>query len=92
MAQSRQIGAQWHGPELKELRRPTLVLHGEQDPILRVSAGRATAEAIDGARLVIYPGFGHDLPAALWPDIVRQVSDLSTGARTRPAEQRGLDT
>ena len=34
-AQSRQIGAQWHGPELGGLRRPMLVLHGEQDPILR---------------------------------------------------------
>ncbi|MET7298836.1 alpha/beta hydrolase [Embleya sp. NPDC005575] len=76
-AQSRQIGAQWHGPRLKELRRPTLVLHGEQDPILRVSAGRATARAIDGARLVTYPGVGHDLPAALWTDIARQVSDMA---------------
>ncbi|WP_413751875.1 alpha/beta fold hydrolase [Streptomyces sp. R-74717] len=76
-AQSRQIGAQWHGPRLKELRRPTLVLHGEQDPILRVSAGRATAQAIDGARLVTYPGVGHDLPAALWPDIAHQISDLA---------------
>ncbi|WP_236655371.1 alpha/beta fold hydrolase [Streptacidiphilus carbonis] len=76
-AQSRQIGAQWHGPGLKDLRRPTLVLHGEQDPILRVSAGRATARAIDGARLVTYPGVGHDLPAALWTDIARQVSHMA---------------
>lgn len=76
-AQSRQIGAQWHGPRLKDLHRPTLVLHGEQDPILRVSAGRATAQAIDGARLVIYPGIGHDLPATLWTDIARQVSDMA---------------
>ncbi|BCJ34659.1 alpha/beta hydrolase [Actinocatenispora thailandica] len=76
-AQSRQIGAQWHGPRLKELRHPTLVLHGEQDPILRVGAGRATARAIDGARLVTYPGVGHDLPAALWPDIAHQVSALA---------------
>lgn len=84
-AQSRQIGAQWHGPGLKELRRPSLVLHGEQDPILRVSAGRATARAIDGARLVTYPGVGHDLPAALWPDIARQVGDLATGAHPQSA-------
>ncbi|WP_439680783.1 alpha/beta fold hydrolase [Embleya sp. MST-111070] len=84
-AQSRQIGAQWHGAKLAELRRPTLVLHGEQDPILRVAAGRATAKAVDGARLVTYPGVGHDLPAALWPEIARQVGDL---AATAPATRR----
>ena len=82
-AQSRQIGAQWHGPKLDQLHRPTLVLHGEQDPILRVDAGRATARAIDGARLVTYPGVGHDLSAALWPSIAREVSDLAAGAPAR---------
>ncbi|MFD0574309.1 hypothetical protein ACFQ0T_40135 [Kitasatospora gansuensis] len=44
---------------------------------MRVSAGRATARAIDGARLVTYPGVGHDLPAVLWTDIARQVGDMA---------------
>ena len=79
-AQSRQIGAQWHGPALAELRRPTLVLHGEQDPILRVSAGRATARSVPGARLVTFPGVGHDLPEPLWPRIAREVRDNATAA------------
>jgi pimeloyl-ACP methyl ester carboxylesterase len=80
-AQSRQVGAPWHGPKLHELRKPVLVLHGDQDPILRVSAARATARAIAGARLVIFPGVGHDLPAPLWPaiaDEVRQLADRAT--------------
>jgi pimeloyl-ACP methyl ester carboxylesterase len=79
-AQSRQAGAPWHGPKLRELRKPALVLHGDKDPILRVSAARATARAIDGARLVILPGVGHDLPAAIWPliaDEVRRLADLA---------------
>ncbi len=76
-AQSRQVGAPWHGPKLRELHRPVLVLHGDRDPILRVSAARATAKAIDGARLVILPGVGHDLPAPLWPDIAREVRLLA---------------
>jgi pimeloyl-ACP methyl ester carboxylesterase len=63
----------WHGPKLRELRKPALVLHGGKDPILRVSAARATANAIDGARLVILPGVGHDLPAPLWPVIAGEV-------------------
>ncbi len=84
-AQSRQVGAPWHGPKLRELRKPVLVLHGERDPILRVSAARATAKAIDGARLVILPGVGHDLPAPLWPDIAREVRRLADHVPASPA-------
>jgi pimeloyl-ACP methyl ester carboxylesterase len=81
-AQSRQVGAPWHGPKLRDLRTPVLVLHGDRDPILRVSAARATAKAIDGARLVILPGVGHDLPAPLWPVIAKEVRQLADQART----------
>ena len=79
-AQSRQVGAPWHGPKLREMRRPVLVLHGDKDPILRVSAAHATAKAIPGARLVILPGVGHDLPAPLWPCIAQEVRQLADQA------------
>jgi len=82
-AQSRQVGAPWHGPKLRELRKPALVLHGDRDPILRVSAARATAKAIHGARLVILPGVGHDLPAPLWPTIADEVRRLADRAPAR---------
>jgi len=72
-AQSRQAGASWHGPKLRELRKPTLVLHGDHDPLLRVSAARDTAKAIVGARLVLLPGAGHDLPEPLWGTIADEV-------------------
>ena len=72
-AQSRQVGAGWHGPKLRELRKPTLVLHGDHDPLLRVSAARNTAKAIAGARLVLLPGAGHDLPEPLWGTIADEV-------------------
>jgi pimeloyl-ACP methyl ester carboxylesterase len=83
-AQSRQVGAPWHGPKLRDLRKPVLVLHGDQDPILRVSAARATARAIDGARLVVLPGVGHDLPAPLWPAIAQDVRQNADQAHTSP--------
>lgn len=35
---------------------------------------------IPGARLVTYPGMGHDLPRALWPSMLGQIRSL---ARTR---------
>lgn len=62
---------------LAKVRIPTLVLHGEDDPVIRLKAGRATAAAIPGARLVTYPGMGHDLPRALWPSILDQIRSLA---------------
>ena len=79
-AQSRQVGAAWHGPKLRELRKPALVLYGDRDPLVRVSAARATAKAIEGARLVLLPGAGHDLPAPLWPTIADEVRHLADQA------------
>jgi pimeloyl-ACP methyl ester carboxylesterase len=80
-AQSRQIGATWHGGRLAEVTVPALVLHGEQDPVVRPSAARATAAAIPDARLVLLPGVGHDLPRALWPHIAGEVRALADRAR-----------
>jgi pimeloyl-ACP methyl ester carboxylesterase len=82
-AQSRQVGAAWHGPKLRELSRPTLVLHGDHDPLLRISAARNTAKAIAGARLVLLPGAGHDLPEPLWGTIADEVRHNANRAVAR---------
>jgi pimeloyl-ACP methyl ester carboxylesterase len=60
-------------PRLRELRVPTLVIHGADDPLVAVSGGRATAAAIPGAELLELDGMGHDLPQALWPLITDRV-------------------
>jgi pimeloyl-ACP methyl ester carboxylesterase len=52
---------------------PTVVLHGEADPLVQPAGGTATAEAVPGAKLVTYPGMGHDLPRDLWPDVVAEI-------------------
>jgi pimeloyl-ACP methyl ester carboxylesterase len=49
-------------PELRELRVPTVVVHGSEDALIDVSGGRATAAAIPDAELVVIDGMGHDLP------------------------------
>ena len=72
-AQSRQIGAQWHGPKLSALKKPTLVLHGDADPIVRTRGGRVTAKRINDARYVELPGVGHDLPQELWGLVASEV-------------------
>ncbi|WP_103533457.1 alpha/beta fold hydrolase [Streptomyces sp. SM11] len=79
-AQSRQIGAPWHGPPLAELRLPALVLHGTDDPLLRPSAGRATAAAIRDARLVLQPGVGHDIPRERHTAVAAEVRALADRA------------
>ncbi len=48
--------------ELARITVPTLVLHGDHDPMVDPSGGRATAAAIPGARLHTIEGLGHDLP------------------------------
>jgi pimeloyl-ACP methyl ester carboxylesterase len=75
-AQARQVGATWHGPRLRELRVPTLVLHGEQDPLGRPAAGRRIAASVPDARYVELPGVGHDLPREIWPRVVREIRIL----------------
>lgn len=55
---------------LAGVRVPTLVIHGDADPLVPVEAGRDTAAAVPGARLLELPGMGHDLPRALWPAVV----------------------
>jgi pimeloyl-ACP methyl ester carboxylesterase len=59
---------------LGQVRVPTTVIHGDADPLVNVSGGRATAEAIPGATLLILPGMGHDLPRELWPQIIEAIA------------------
>jgi pimeloyl-ACP methyl ester carboxylesterase len=65
---------------LAGLRVPTLVIHGTQDPLIPVSAGRATARAIPGARFLELADMGHDLPRPLWGAITSAVRSLATDA------------
>ncbi|MFL6114150.1 MAG: alpha/beta fold hydrolase [Catenulispora sp.] len=53
---------------------PTLVIHGEADPLIDVSGGRATAATIPGAELLVVPGMGHDLPQEAWPQVIDAIT------------------
>lgn len=64
--------------ELATITAPTLVLSGDADPLQPPRAGKATADAIPGARFVSYPGMGHDLPPALWPTIIDDIDAIAT--------------
>ena len=62
-------------PALRSRRVPTLVIHGDGDPLVTKSGGEATAAAVPGARLLMIPGMGHDLPRSLWETIVAAISE-----------------
>jgi pimeloyl-ACP methyl ester carboxylesterase len=49
---------------------PTVVIHGKADKLMRPFSGRAVARAINGARLVLFDGMGHDLPQQLWDRVI----------------------
>src|SRR4051794_8801368 len=65
---------------LRSITAPTVVLHGEEDPLVQVAGGRATAEAIPGAKLVTYPGMGHNEPRDLWDDFIKEIVEVSERA------------
>ena len=65
---------------LADVRVPTLVLHGEDDPLVKVEGGRDTAAAIPGAKLKTYPGWGHDLPMELVQPLADDIAEHARSA------------
>jgi pimeloyl-ACP methyl ester carboxylesterase len=60
--------------DLRKVTVPTVVIHGEADPLVDQSGGKATAAAVPGAELVIIPGMGHDLPRGVWQTVVENIA------------------
>jgi pimeloyl-ACP methyl ester carboxylesterase len=77
--------------QLEALDLPALVVHGEADPLVPVENGRRTAAAIPGARLLLLPAMGHDLPRACWPEIVDAIAQTAgrAGATVRSGDASG---
>lgn len=65
---------------LAELSIPTLVVHGDADPLVQLSGGERTAEVIPGAELLVLEGMGHDLPSLYWATIIENVTKLAASA------------
>jgi len=63
-------------PELRTLSIPTTVIHGTDDRLVPPKAGKETAEAIKGSRLVEIEGMGHSMPEETWPEIFQVFDEL----------------
>jgi pimeloyl-ACP methyl ester carboxylesterase len=67
--------------KLSGVTAPSVVIHGDADPLVPVEAGRDTAACLPGAELVVIPGMGHDIPAPLYDTVVEAIAAVA--ARTR---------
>ena len=72
---------------LHSITAPTLVLHGQADPLVPFACGEDTARRIPGARLVGIDGMGHDLPLGvvqqLLPHLIAHFKSADTGGQSR---------
>ena len=67
-------------PLLRQIRHPTRVIHGADDPLVPPAAGQHLASQIAGATLDLVPGMGHDLPLPL---LARIADGIATAAGRR---------
>ena len=64
---------------LKNINAPTLVIHGEKDPLLKSVCGKEIAKHISSSKIIIIKGMGHDLPDCLMPRMVSLISEHILG-------------
>ncbi len=58
---------------LKDLQIPTLVIHGDADPLIPIEAGKDTANSIPEAKFLIIDGMGHTIPDEVEPQILEAI-------------------
>jgi pimeloyl-ACP methyl ester carboxylesterase len=90
---ARQLGAIFKSGdrtrEVRQIAAPTLVIHGDRDPMVNPTGGWATSRVIPGARLLTIGGMGHDLPAGACAKLVEAIADHAGAADRRGAATRG---
>lgn len=86
---ARQLAAIIDSPDrtkaLNSLNLPSLVIHGDADPLVSIEGGYATAKAIDNAQLKIYKGMGHTIPSALFADMSQAIIELIRSTQHKQA-------
>ncbi len=68
---------------LKAVTCPAMVLHGIDDPLVKIEGGRDTAASIPGAEMVEVPGMGHDFTDALMPVFLEHAGAFLTRVEQR---------
>ena len=58
---------------LKEIKAPTLVIHGTEDPIIPFEHGIAISEKIENSDFMIMDRVGHEIPKELIPELTNRL-------------------
>jgi pimeloyl-ACP methyl ester carboxylesterase len=64
---------------LAQIKAPTLVMHGENDPLVPIAGGRDTAASIPGAKFVSIPGMGHDFAPSALATMTKELTEFLSG-------------
>jgi proline iminopeptidase len=67
---------------LADLRVPTLVIHGELDPLLPIEHGRRLAQLIPSTKTLFLPDAGHVLLYPPMPPVMKAIADHFRSAAT----------
>jgi pimeloyl-ACP methyl ester carboxylesterase len=70
---------------LRNVRAPTLVIHGTVDPLVHPMGGQDTAASVPGAKLLMIEGMGHAIPVPMWPQIIDAIDKHAHGATAKAA-------
>ena len=62
---------------LRAIAVPSLVVHGEIDPLVTISGGERTAESLSGSEFLRLDGMGHDLPSYYWATVIHHVTAMA---------------
>lgn len=65
---------------LRSIDVPALVIHGEIDPLVVISGGERTAEALRGSTFLRLEDMGHDISRYYWSTIIEHVTALASRA------------
>lgn len=74
---TRQLGAVLssgsRNEELSKVKVPTLVIHGNVDPLVPIEGGKDTANSIPDAKFVVIEGMGHSFPTEVVPQLLQEL-------------------
>jgi pimeloyl-ACP methyl ester carboxylesterase len=76
-----------NGPKsggLEQVTVPTLVVHGELDPVFPLAHGLALRDAVPGAKFLCLEGAGHDIPRERWDVFIDALIAHTGAASGRP--------
>ena len=63
-------------PGLAHVTVPTLIIHGDADPLVTPPGGLATVDAVKDSSLWVVEGMGHDMPKDIWPELMARHAEL----------------